>query len=170
MNKTLHTKFGTASLDVNGYYRIHSTTQGNFKKYLHRLIFEDFYGWEIPRGFTIHHKDENKRNNCILNLQLMRKQDHTSLHKPTEKIKVNMSKSKNSTGYFRVTKHKQNVAQGFIWAYQYSINHTQKKICSMNLTHLKEKILKKGFPWIVVDEDKARQTCEKYGYDFKELT
>ena len=35
---------------------------------------------EIPKGFIVHHKDGNKTNNCILNLQLMSLSEHMRLH------------------------------------------------------------------------------------------
>lgn len=47
-SEILHTKFGTAKLDEY-YYRITSTKEDNHNKYLHRLIFENFYG-EIPQN------------------------------------------------------------------------------------------------------------------------
>ena len=89
MTATIKTKFGNASLSDHGYYRIHSNEKGNRGKYLHRLIFEDFYG-EIPSGFYIHHKNGNPLDNCILNLQLMRNKDHSAFHKPSEETKQKM--------------------------------------------------------------------------------
>jgi hypothetical protein len=80
MTEKLHTKFGTAKIGKNGYYLITSGKEGNNTKYLHRLIWEDFYGCEIPKGYVIHHKNGNKLDNCILNLQLMRKADHDKIH------------------------------------------------------------------------------------------
>lgn len=95
--KVLHTKFGIAKID-NGYFRISSSKEGNYNKYLHRLIFEDFYNMIIPEGYIIHHKDGNKINNCILNLQLLREFDHLSLHhkglKHSDEAKIKMSKAK----------------------------------------------------------------------------
>ena len=82
--KTLNTKFGTAKLHKNGYYVISSGKEGNHSKPLHRLIFEDFYG-EIPEGCVIHHKDGNKTNNCILNLQILSHSNHNSLHMTGER-------------------------------------------------------------------------------------
>ena len=79
----METKFGTAKIWGNGYYYITSTKEGNFKKLLHRLIFEDFYG-EIPKGCVIHHKDENPLNNCIMNLQLLTESQHHKLHSTGE--------------------------------------------------------------------------------------
>ena len=54
--QVLHTKFGIAKVDRE-YFRISSSKEGNYQKYLHRLIFEDFYGIEVPDGFVVHHKD-----------------------------------------------------------------------------------------------------------------
>ncbi len=79
VSKTLNTKFGRATLHKNGYYKISSGKEGNHGKSLHRLIFEDFYK-EIPEGCVIHHKDGNKLNNCILNLQILSAPLHNSLH------------------------------------------------------------------------------------------
>ena len=95
--KVLHTKFGIAKVE-KGYYRISSSREKNYRKYLHRLIFENFYGIEVPKGFVVHHKDGNKLNNCILNLQLMREFDHLSMHhkglKHSPESKMKMSKAK----------------------------------------------------------------------------
>lgn len=136
MNKTLHTKWGTAKVS-EGYYKITSGKEGNWGKRLHRLIWEDFYGCEVPKGYVIHHRDHNSLNNCILNLQLMRREDHIILHRTgkthseetkrkisetkkgkftaengnygwhlSEETKNKMSESKNTSGYFRVSKNK----------------------------------------------------------------
>lgn len=95
--KVLYTKFGIAKID-RGYYRISSSKEGNYHKYLHRLIYENFYKCETPEGFVIHHKDGNKLNNCILNLQLISEHDHISLHKKgtnhSLESRMKMSKAK----------------------------------------------------------------------------
>ena len=98
MSKTLHTKFGTAKISKNAYYRIISEKEGNYSKYLHRLIWEDFYGCEVPKGYVIHHRNHIKTDNCILNLQLMKNSDHNKLHKKdvplSGETKQKISKSK----------------------------------------------------------------------------
>lgn len=38
--------------------------------YVHRLVWESING-EIPPGFEINHRDGNKKNNCISNLELV---------------------------------------------------------------------------------------------------
>ncbi len=46
---------------------------------IHRAIWEYYYG-EIPEGYDIHHRDENKSNNVISNLQPLTKSEHKTLH------------------------------------------------------------------------------------------
>lgn len=100
MNEILHTKFGKAKIDDDGYYIIISYKEGNRHKRLHRLIYEDFYGCKIPKGYQIHHKNGNKLDNCILNLQLIKPSEHTRLHNGNQKGENNY----NYKGYFTLVK------------------------------------------------------------------
>lgn len=166
---SIKTKFGTASIESVGYYRITSTKEGNHEKKLHRLIFEDFYG-EIPEGYVIHHKDGNRTNNCIMNLQLMRLGTHTAIHNANREVSdetkaklskshkgirhpkefgMNLSKKRNTSGYFRVCKvKKKDVKQGFRWVYRYyDENGGRVQLTSINLDKLKNKVLSKGLEW-----------------------
>lgn len=56
----------------DGYLRINN-------KLLHRIIWETQNG-PIPEGFHIHHKDEDKLNNHIDNLECLSHSDHLRLH------------------------------------------------------------------------------------------
>jgi len=47
---------------------------------IHRLVYETFVG-EIPKGFTIHHKDFNCQNNRIDNLELLSTKEHSKIHR-----------------------------------------------------------------------------------------
>lgn len=60
-------------LDVNGYYA--SPKQGK----LNRYIWKKFFG-DIPEKHIIHHKDGNKINNAIENLELMEWGEHSRHH------------------------------------------------------------------------------------------
>ena len=86
MNTKIHTKYGTATINQAGYYVITSRKEGNFSKYLHVLIWEDYYNTKKPQGYVIHHKNHNKKDFCILNLQLMRDSDHRTLHNKTREL------------------------------------------------------------------------------------
>ena len=158
MGKVLHTKWGKAKI-FQGRYMITSRKEGNHNKLLHRLIWEDFYGCEVPKGYHIHHRDHNPLNNCILNLQLMCESEHHKLHMVgennpnyneniSEEIRIKMSKSRNTTGFYNVSKYKcKKCKQGFIWLYRYSENGKRKSISSVDLKELEAKVKSKGLIW-----------------------
>ena len=41
-----------------------------FTKRIHVLVAESFIG-KVPKGFHVHHKDGNKQNNCVENLEII---------------------------------------------------------------------------------------------------
>ena len=142
--KRIKTKLGIASLDNNGYYWITSRKEGNHHKFLHRLIWEDFYGFKIPKGFHIHYKNHIKIDNCILNLQLIKEYDHYMIHNLGE----------NSCWYGRnhsdETKLKaKKYKNGFCWAYQW-INEQGKsrRIKARTIDELKQRVLSRNLEWI----------------------
>lgn len=45
----------------------------------HREVWEQAHG-PIPEGMIVHHRDHDKRNNALSNLQLMTPQDHARHH------------------------------------------------------------------------------------------
>jgi len=54
-------KYGTGGITKKGYIRING-------KMAHRIVWEKENG-AIPDGYFIHHKDGNKQNNNINNLE-----------------------------------------------------------------------------------------------------
>lgn len=61
-----------------------STTAPRIRAHVH--VWNFFYG-TIPKGFHIHHIDENKSNNDISNLTMITAKDHISYHsKKTENV------------------------------------------------------------------------------------
>lgn len=147
----MKTKFGKAKLYDDGYYRITSSKEGNHNKLLHRLIYESFYG-DIPEGYDIHHKNENKLDNCILNLVLVRHGEHARQHQHI--IKQGTSQPSNSTGYYRVYKEKgSQYKQGFAYCYEVDSSRLdgdkrkKMKIRSVDLKKLEEKVIAKGYEW-----------------------
>lgn len=78
--KQWDTRGRTGTVCKNGY-RIFSLGSRNNKKreYEHRKVWRESYG-EIPKGFHIHHKDGNKLNNSIENLELVSISEHLSNH------------------------------------------------------------------------------------------
>lgn len=57
-----------------GYY-LNST----IRKRIHQYVWEYFNG-RIPEGYQIHHKDKDRSNNCIENLECISKSEHLKLH------------------------------------------------------------------------------------------
>lgn len=47
--------------------------------HIHRIEWEKHYG-AIPKGYIIHHKDENKLNCSINNLELLKRGEHVLKH------------------------------------------------------------------------------------------
>ena len=68
----------------NGYWMLRWNSGVGDGTYLHqfehRKVWEDAYG-AIPDGYDIHHVNEDKGDNRLENLQLMRSGDHRRLHK-----------------------------------------------------------------------------------------
>ena len=51
-----------------GYMQVHLGGGSNRRAYVHHLVIEAFLGAR-PDGYVINHKDGNKSNNCLLNLE-----------------------------------------------------------------------------------------------------
>lgn len=64
--------------EKTGYF-LSSKNIGTSRKRLHIYIWESING-DIPKGYHVHHKDENKLNNEIDNLELLDKCVHSKLH------------------------------------------------------------------------------------------
>lgn len=60
----------------HGYYRA-TSRKGHLS--LHRYKYEKEVG-VIPEGYDIHHKDWNKQNNAIENLECISKSDHARIY------------------------------------------------------------------------------------------
>lgn len=64
-------------------------------QHVHRVQWVKYYG-DIPAGFIVHHKDENKMNWNIENLELLSRAEHIKKHKDIVKrpgIKVKAIKN-----------------------------------------------------------------------------
>lgn len=60
--------------DKTGYY-----LNSSIRMRMHRYVWEFYYG-EIPEGYQIHHKDRDKSNNDISNLEIIPFSEHAKLH------------------------------------------------------------------------------------------
>lgn len=77
----------------NGYYRC--SQRNHARGYLlHRFIYETERGTKIPTGYNVHHKDGDKLNNNVENLECIRASAHTKLHNSPEKVEKCISAMK----------------------------------------------------------------------------
>ena len=60
------------------YYKCGEYFQKNGER-LHRTVWI-YHKGKIPKGFHVHHKDEDKSNNQFRNLELLQNSEHVSLH------------------------------------------------------------------------------------------
>src|SRR3990167_4450027 len=63
--------------DKRVYYHRHDSYKSPVS--LHRQIWIDNFG-AIPKGFVVHHKDENPLNNNVSNLELLTNVEHSRNH------------------------------------------------------------------------------------------
>jgi len=65
----------------NGYYRVyHYYNEKKRNNAVHRLVYEKYIGRLLKREEVVHHKDGNKSNNKLENLELLSRSNHTKLH------------------------------------------------------------------------------------------
>lgn len=165
MKQTIKTKFGSASINSNGYYQIKSKFEGNRGKLLHRLIYEDFWGVNLPSQISIHHKNTNKLDNCILNLEAMTVSEHQKLHhegdnnifKGTTLSKEHKQKISNSMkGMFKGENHPM-----FGKKHKKKVGLHQSKITTSsgvyNVHKRTDKTCKQGFIWVYVYEEDGKK-------------
>ena len=162
----IKTKFGNATICNDGYYHITSRKEGNNGKKLSRLVFEDFYNITLPTNIHIHHVDGNRTNDNIWNLIPMRIEEHSSHHHKgreySDDFKINISKTKNNTGFFRVLRvTTSETFMGYKWMYKAKHHEENTVITSVSLLDLKEKVLSKGFRWEIIDEKLAEESRQK---------
>jgi len=75
-----------------GYLRATLCVNNNPKRYLvHKLVYQTFIG-NIEKGLTINHKDSNKINNNLVNLEMITSIDNNRLKKCT-KLDINKVKA-----------------------------------------------------------------------------
>lgn len=72
--------------------------------------------------------------------------------KLSDESKYKLSKLKNTTGYFRVTKRKdKRLPQGFYYMYVYYEDNKKKTINSVDLKKLEKRVKEKGLKWIEIN-------------------
>ena len=94
---------------------------GKARKYLHRTVWE-YHNGDIPDGMHIHHKDHNKLNDAIQNLQLVTPEEHARIHKEalTEDDIIALRKRMDHARIFASKWH--GTPEGRLWHSQHGIS------------------------------------------------
>ncbi len=72
----------------SGYLKVQlSKNSVKTNKDVHRVVYEAFNG-TIPDGMQVNHKDENKHNNCISNLELLTPKENSNYGTGIERMKA----------------------------------------------------------------------------------
>lgn len=97
-NKKGFNNKGGKRVNKQGYIEIWKPEHPNANKkgYIleHRLVMSAYIGRPLTENEDVHHKDKNKANNDISNLELMTKSQHTKYHEKNDTNKHN----RNNTG------------------------------------------------------------------------
>lgn len=76
--------------------------------------------------------------------------------------KLKISCNMNNTGFFRVSKQKDDTClKGFRYVYRYYRDGKRKELSSVDIIKLKDKVIKKDLEWFIVDENKAETTLNE---------
>lgn len=90
-------------VDRDGYIMVRDRLLGKTVR-LHRYFWE-FYNGPIPEGYDVHHKNENKKCNCIANLFLAQHgAEHQALHDVSGNV-TNIWKTRSREERLRITKN-----------------------------------------------------------------
>lgn len=89
-----------------------------------------------------------------------------NLNKFREKVRhsprIRASQKRTSTGLYNVCKNHHKT--GSTWRYQYRTRDGEiKSLYCVDLSGLKERVIKERLPWIIVDENKAKNTFKEDG-------
>lgn len=74
------------TITQKGYKRLQIIKFGKkLNKFIHTLVLETFKGQPPKQDMEIHHKDFNKLNNCIENLEYLTIKEHVEIHNRARK-------------------------------------------------------------------------------------
>jgi hypothetical protein len=78
-NKKLSPPYGEY-FSYDGYVVVNRTGDGRKQIKKHRLIMEEHIGRKLLSKEIVHHKNENKLDNRIENLQIVSRKEHNIIH------------------------------------------------------------------------------------------
>ena len=80
----------------------------------------------------------------------------------SEEARKKISEARNTTGFYRVCKHKsKNIKQGFMWCYRYQNENKRRKLSSVSLSQLEKKVKAQNLPWEIINKEYAKQSLRE---------
>lgn len=134
---------------------------------IHREIFKNHYG-DIPSNWVIHHKDENKLNNDLSNLELLSDSEHKKIHATLNNpMRKSEGRDKNAlkqtnTGVLHLGTYKdKGYLKGYRWRYNDKVNNIKFTSCSLG--KLLQKLEDNNINLYILDDSKWEETLNKEG-------
>lgn len=133
-------------------------------KRIHILVAEAFIG-EIPKGYHVHHKDGNKQNNHVENLEIIHPAEHS-----LESIKINPNciKGMNNYNKYKKTRRIRQYTKDGHFIAEYvngAVASRLSGVCERNILQVAGKTpfndagnyrkTAGGYKWVYADEDKG---------------
>jgi hypothetical protein len=82
----------------NGYIEIKTLEKGWMLE--HRYVMEQYLGADLTEGESVHHKDGNKKNNDLSNLELWKSRYHPTGQRQTDLIEATLNNIEHELGDF----------------------------------------------------------------------
>lgn len=147
--------------------KLHNAHKGKTLSDEHRKkLSESHKGIQAGENHPMYGKHHSEKTKQKLS-ELLSGENHPFYRKKfSDDVCINMSKPRNTTGYFRVIKRKNSSCkQGFTWSYDYIEDDKRKSITSTDFSKLKQKVKEKGLAWKLIDENKAKENGILIGDD-----
>ena len=144
------------SLSIEHRKKISETLKGRvFSEEHRRKLSERGKGRKVSeetrRKISENHADFSGENHPMYGIK---GENHPHFGKKRSlECKINISKSRNKSGFFRVHKMKSKTyKQGFTWVYRWTEDRKVHRIFSIDLDKLEERVKAKGLEWYKLDE------------------
>lgn len=82
--------------------------------------------------------------------------------KQSLEMMLNRSRTQNKLGIFRVfISQNKSCKKGWDYCYNYVENKKRKELHSVDIFKLRKKVIEKGLPWLIVDEEKVKRAFDE---------
>jgi hypothetical protein len=87
-NGILYRPFEYIYEDSNGYLRFRESDDLVHREVAYKYIYKKNYYLYPFRSYIVHHKDRNKRNNRVDNLEILTHEEHNKIHSKSGSVLI----------------------------------------------------------------------------------